>query len=145
MKRITTAFILGILLFSSDIFAQQNPANLIGEWELSFQETLNLMSPDTKSKYDSIDSSIQNQIESQLSSQFFTFSSDTTFQITANGSLNNGSWNITNGQLILTFLSGAQTSQTIESLSEDRLILTIVNDPDSEALFKRVYLLKNSN
>lgn len=145
MKRLVTVIFGGILLLSIDVTAQQNPTNLIGEWTLNYQETLDLMSTETKAKYDSIDASFQGQMQNQLSSQTFTFNSDTTFQVSAGGYTNNGNWNINNDQLILTFASGAQTTQTIESLNENQLILKIVQDPNSEALFQRIYLSKNTN
>ncbi|WP_436516216.1 DUF5004 domain-containing protein [Ekhidna sp. To15] len=144
MKKINNLILGGMLMLSLNSSAQQT-SNLVGSWELNFQETLNLMNSETKSKYDSIETSFQAQIQNQLSSQSFTFNSDTTFQVSAGGYTNSGDWNIDNGQLILTFSNGAQTIQTIESLSQSHLILEIDSDPNSDILFKRIHLSKISN
>ena len=118
---------------------------LVGTWHVDFQATVDLMSDAQRVQYDSLDATSQQQMEAQLNGQYFTFTEDQRFEASTTSTSYPGAWQLeTTGQLVLTYDQGAAFRQKIEQLDSQTLVLQVVEDPNSEALFHHLHLTKTN-
>ncbi|WP_462249323.1 hypothetical protein [Ekhidna sp.] len=143
MKQLTlTAVLLTALLSGNMCFAQSS--NLHGTWTIDFDETLDLVTSGRMVQYDTLSEEGQSQLQTQLLDQRFIFNPDSTFLMGTNGAqYYDGRWVIESNQLKLTFNQGANLEYPMEFVNATEVKLTVVADPNSNALFHQ-YLLKKS-
>lgn len=137
-----TTLTTSLLLTVSSLFSYSQNSDILGIWKIDANQTISIMSSQQKSQYDSLDASLKQQIQSQLASQAFNFSADSSFTVSASGQSFGGTYLVDNSSLQLTYSNGSQTTQTIERLDGTVLILRLIEDANSPALIHRIYLSK---
>lgn len=144
MKRTLPVLIL-LLLVCSFATNAQSSQDLIGTWNVNYDATIDLMNSSIRAKYDTLGSSIQTQMRSEMSSQQFIFNGDNSFQAKVQSQSQTGNWSLEGKRLNIDFGNGAITKQTIQSISNSTMVLKIVDDASSQAIIHRISLTKSTN
>ncbi|WP_425391702.1 DUF5004 domain-containing protein [Ekhidna sp.] len=143
--KILTIFCVVISLHGSFYSYTQSSKKIIGTWKVDVTESIELMNADQRAKYDAFDKATKEQVADELKNQTYSFQSDNTFSIRTLQGTSSGKWDIDAKNLVLSFSSGKVTSNFIEKSTKKLLMLRIIDDPSSEALFHRIALYSLSN
>ena len=140
MKNIPVLIVAVVAALSSITTQAQSTSDIIGQWQIDIDESINLMSTDVKSQFDSLSETARNQLVEGLLKQRFTFNADSTFEAGSVGAqFYNGTWTLAATDLVLTFASGAVRNQQIDVPGGDALIFILSYD----GLFSSIYLKKS--
>ncbi|MEP3570662.1 MAG: hypothetical protein ABJN28_11130 [Flavobacteriaceae bacterium] len=136
----THQYILTIfLLTSSFISAQSVSENLLGTWEFNYVTSVSMMSPASKSYYDSMSATKQSIYISKYSNRKITFHNSGTYtQLFASGRSTTVIWSIYSlDEIVVTTPNGKTYTYTITSL--DALALVLTPKKSLEALGSTVF------
>ncbi len=116
---------------------------LKGHWQINFEEALDLVTPARGLQYDSLNTIAQDQMRANMAGQRFEFRADHGFTaFTHDGKSYMGTWELLSeeSQIKLSYDQGAEFTQSIERLEPDVLVLKVVEDETSPALFHYLHL-----
>jgi len=133
MKYLAVILLIGI-------FFQAEAQDISGTWQIDIDNTLNAIPADRQAEYDSLSQEVKDQISAEMGSQQFVFNSNGDYETHSDRGSFTGSWAIEQENLEITFDNGSQRTQAILSRDSQQLVLQIVADPESNALFHQLHL-----
>ena len=92
-----------------------------------------------------MDTNAKEEMQTNMAGQRFEFRADQSFSASmANSQTYAGTWALAeeHTRLVLTYKQGVQFNQTIETLEPEVLVLQVVEDENSPALFHYLYLTR---
>ena len=142
MKKILYTLLLGFLLCSKTLQAQNTDSLIVGQWVVDYNQTITLMPDHLHAQYDSLAADMVAEIRAGLEGQQFIFYADNSFEaINTNGDSFPGQWslNLQSDNLTLIYQQGTRLEKHIELLTDEQMVLKVAPD-DSEALFHFIHL-----
>ena len=140
MKRYFINLIFIFVLCASTL--AQTDTTLVGNWNIDFQGTLELLTPYERSRLDSLGQQAIDVMEQNFSAQSFLFASDGAFiGSSAQGSME-GTWGTDGNALQITSSTGSSISHEIISINSEEMVLRVTPQNDPSAYIHKILLNK---
>ncbi len=137
MKKSLIIFVTTLLAISIDA----NSQDLIqGKWKVDVTNTIDGIYGSFKSNYDSLSQEIKELISNELSTREIMFGADSSYQLTTDYGTIEGTWSLEGDYIKIIDEQGGELSHRVVSSSNDHLVIEIISNPNSEALFHKLYL-----
>lgn len=142
MKRILLLSVCSLAILICHTSFAQSREDLLGKWQIDTNESITLLSPESKTQFDNLDDNSRTQLLNDLTKQRFIFNSDSTFLVgTMGAQFFDGTWTLDGSALNLAFYSGAELQHQVAVPQQGALIVTV--SASTENLFNSIYLTQS--